>query len=136
MATNKKNSLKVFYDRDVDALSIVVRSGAEAEFDEIAPGVGIEKDSRGNVIGFELLNASRHFRTMLPHMAQVLQLKRKVGTVSWLPVTDMTVGIEGTGLGLYVARQLVEEQGGKIWAESAGENKGAAFIVELPLLQV
>lgn len=41
--------------------------------------------------------------------------------------------LHGTGLGLYVARQLVEAQGGKIWAESEGEGKGATFTVELPL---
>lgn len=40
--------------------------------------------------------------------------------------------LKGTGLGLYVARQLVEAQGGKISAESEGEGKGSTFIVELP----
>ncbi len=40
--------------------------------------------------------------------------------------------LKGTGLGLYVAKQLVEAQGGKIWAESEGEGKGATFSVELP----
>lgn len=38
----------------------------------------------------------------------------------------------GSGLGLYVARQFVEAQGGRIWAESAGAGHGASFIVELP----
>ncbi len=41
--------------------------------------------------------------------------------------------LRGTGLGLYVARQLVEAQGGSISAESEGEGKGAIFTVELPL---
>ncbi len=41
--------------------------------------------------------------------------------------------LKGTGLGLYVAKQLIEAQGGKIWAESEGEGKGATFSVELPL---
>ena len=40
----------------------------------------------------------------------------------------------GTGLGLYVARQLLEKQGGTIRAESEGEGRGTTFIVELPLL--
>lgn len=39
----------------------------------------------------------------------------------------------GTGLGLYVARQLVEAHKGKLWAESEGEGKGTTFIVELPV---
>lgn len=44
------------------------------------------------------------------------------------------VNVMGTGLGLYVAKQFVEAHGGKIWAESPGQNQGSTFIVELPLL--
>lgn len=44
------------------------------------------------------------------------------------------VNILGTGQGLYVAKQLIEGQGGKIWAESDGVGKGSRFIVELPAL--
>ncbi len=39
--------------------------------------------------------------------------------------------IHGTGLGLFVAKQIVIAHHGKIWAESAGEGKGSAFFVEL-----
>jgi signal transduction histidine kinase len=40
--------------------------------------------------------------------------------------------IKGTGLGLFVAKQITEAHKGKIWAESEGEGKGSRFIVELP----
>jgi signal transduction histidine kinase len=40
--------------------------------------------------------------------------------------------ISGTGLGLYVAKQIVDSLGGKIWAESEGRGKGSRFIVEFP----
>lgn len=39
----------------------------------------------------------------------------------------------GLGIGLSLARDLVELHGGTISAESAGENKGATFTVSLPL---
>jgi signal transduction histidine kinase len=40
----------------------------------------------------------------------------------------------GLGIGLAIARHLVELHGGRIHASSEGENKGATFIVELPTL--
>ncbi|MFX1276374.1 MAG: PAS domain S-box protein [Promethearchaeota archaeon] len=45
----------------------------------------------------------------------------------------MNLGIEGTGLGLYISKKLVELHGGKIWAESEGRNKGAIFYFTLPI---
>jgi signal transduction histidine kinase len=42
--------------------------------------------------------------------------------------------IHGTGLGLYVARRMLEAHNGRIWAESEGEGKGSQFYVELDLI--
>jgi PAS domain S-box-containing protein len=43
----------------------------------------------------------------------------------------MSRGIGGTGLGLYICRELVRRVDGKIWVESDG-NSGSTFIVEIP----
>ena len=40
--------------------------------------------------------------------------------------------IHGTGLGLFIVREIVNAHKGRVWAESAGEGKGSKFIVELP----
>jgi PAS domain S-box-containing protein len=40
----------------------------------------------------------------------------------------------GLGLGLAIVRQIVEMHGGAVWAESEGENCGASFTVQLPVL--
>jgi PAS domain S-box-containing protein len=41
-------------------------------------------------------------------------------------------GIAGTGLGLYLCRELVERHGGQIWFESV-EGQGSTFFIRLPI---
>ena len=41
----------------------------------------------------------------------------------------------GTGLGLYISKNVVETHGGKIWAENNSNGKGATFSFTLPLTQ-
>ena len=38
---------------------------------------------------------------------------------------------EGTGLGLYVAKEIVKKHEGNIWADSRGEGQGSTFFVEI-----
>jgi signal transduction histidine kinase len=77
----------------------------------------------------------------------------------WIEITDSGVGIEkehlepifeqfyqvedhltrhygGLGLGLAIARGIVELHQGRIWAESEGKDKGASFKIALPLEKV
>ncbi len=45
----------------------------------------------------------------------------------------LDLGIEGSGLGLYIAKEIVELHGGEIWADSDGRNKGSTFSFSLPI---
>ena len=39
-----------------------------------------------------------------------------------------------SGLGLSIVKTLVEAHNGKVWAESAGKDKGSKFVVEIPIM--
>ncbi len=43
---------------------------------------------------------------------------------------------EGSGLGLYVAKSIIESLGGKIWFESKGKGRGSIFYVTIPIRRI
>ena len=55
----------VNYDSKEDILYIVAKKGKEEEFVEIAPGINVELDGKGEVIGIELLNASSFLKPVV-----------------------------------------------------------------------
>lgn len=46
------------------------------------------------------------------------------------------IDVEGTGIGLFIASNMLHAMDGNIWAESAGFNKGATFFIKIPLSKV
>ncbi len=46
----------------------------------------------------------------------------------------VTKSDRGTGLGLFISKNIIEAHGGKIWAESNSQQEGATFTFTLPLI--
>ena len=55
----KKTKSKIYYDKKTDVLWLNIKSGAEEEYREITPGVSVELGKNGELLGIEILNASR-----------------------------------------------------------------------------
>lgn len=67
------NDFKVFYDDEEDIL-FLAKEGEEAEVVEISPGVNMELDSEGNLIGVEVFHASMMFKDVLKSMEKKLNV--------------------------------------------------------------
>lgn len=53
----KTTGLSVHYDKEVDVLYLS-KEGKEAYVEKVSPGISLEFDEEGNIIGIEILNAS------------------------------------------------------------------------------
>lgn len=51
--------LKVTYDKQTDTLTMTFRSGAVKESEEVTPGLIVDRDGNGAILGVELLDASK-----------------------------------------------------------------------------
>lgn len=56
----------VNYDSQGDVLYLGAKKGREEEFVEVSPGINVELDQKGQVIGVEVLNASKILRSVVP----------------------------------------------------------------------
>jgi signal transduction histidine kinase len=121
---------------------------------EVAPGVGeMEADLRR--VRQILLNLLTNALKFTPAGGQVTVTARTADGIVELAVRDTGIGIpledqprifdafqqshmttakssEGTGLGLFLVKRLVELHGGRVWVESA-PGQGSTFTFTLPL---
>lgn len=56
------NEMRMAYFEEDDILHLVVAGGPEASSVELSPDVTVEMDAQGQIIGVEILNASRFMR--------------------------------------------------------------------------
>jgi uncharacterized protein YuzE len=66
------SDFKVHYDEEQDVLHFG-KEGQEEESVELAPGVDVDLDKAGQVIGREVFNAARRFREAIKPMVQRIE---------------------------------------------------------------
>lgn len=61
---------KINYDPKSDVFYIIIKEGYEEKHQEVAPGIFVELDTKGKLLGIEILNASQNigklFRENIP----------------------------------------------------------------------
>jgi PAS domain S-box-containing protein len=82
-------------------------------------------------LGLEAVDGEVRFRVVDQGMGIPEDEQRRIFEKFYRLDPNMIQGIGGTGLGLYICRELVERMGGRIWLESE-EGKGSAFFFQLP----
>ena len=63
---------KIFYDEEEDILYLA-KEGEEREVVEVSPGINVELDDSGKLIGVEVFKASRLFKDVIKLMEKRLQ---------------------------------------------------------------
>jgi signal transduction histidine kinase len=124
-----------------------------ARVDHRLPEVNVDPDRIGEVLANLLGNALRH----TPSGGRVEVTAQERGNELELAVADTGEGIApellervferffrvdpartrnggGSGIGLTITRAIVEAHGGWVWAESAGQGRGARLVLRLPTL--
>jgi uncharacterized protein YuzE len=51
--------MRIIYDPSADTLTVILKEAPVAESDEDRPGIILDFDGEGDVVGFEILDASR-----------------------------------------------------------------------------
>ena len=126
----------------------IVSTGADLQSPLVVSG---DVDDLRTAIANLLDNAVKYSKGM-PQIT--VQVAGPTPDTAWVRVKDAGIGIpkaqlgrifnrfyrfqpqgstvKGTGLGLYIVRAIAKRHGGRVFAESAGEDKGATFTLELP----
>jgi PAS domain S-box-containing protein len=89
----------------------------------------------GGAVTVAIASVGAHVRFSVtdPGLGIPLAEQRRIFDKFYRLDPNMNRGVGGTGLGLYICRELVRRMDGRIWVESAGLGAGATFAVELPV---
>ncbi len=140
-----------------DVASLVEAKGHQLALDLPAEPIEVEADQIRLVMA--LTNILHNAVRFTPDGGQItVRAERRPPGEVWVTITDSGIGIPpdklerifdkfyqvedhmtrrhgGLGIGLSIARAVVEAHGGRVWATSPGLGQGATFFVALPLAE-
>lgn len=96
----------------------------------------IKNTPKGGKINIVVFDKNKHIDILIKDTGVGLTVKEqellfeKFGKIERYGM-DLGVDIEGSGLGLYISKEIVDLHGGQILVESEGRHKGATFTIRL-----
>jgi uncharacterized protein YuzE len=75
--TTVKCAIRFKYDADVDAAYLLLKQSTVVEPEELGPGIILDFDSGGRIVGVEFLHFTKRFR---PRDAEITSARRSAGT--------------------------------------------------------
>jgi signal transduction histidine kinase len=133
LAKAKEIDLQVYLDASTSALM-----GDEARLQQVLTNLlanAIKFTPFGGSVSVRLEHYESHAEVRVSDTGQGIasEFLPHIFDPFWQASINKATPYNGLGLGLAIARQIVERHNGKIFAESPGEGKGTTFTIMLPL---
>ena len=124
---NKKDDIKILYEckdifvkADKERLSQVI-------FNLLSNAIKFTNDEGGNI---SIISEEKDSQTIVSIKDRGTGIDSEI--LPRLFSKFATKSFEGTGLGLFISKNIIESHGGRIWAENNADGKGATFSFSLP----
>ena len=125
---NKKDDIKILYEckdifvkADKERLSQVI-------FNLLSNAIKFTNDEGGNI---SIITEKKDNQTIVSIKDRGTGIDSEI--LPRLFSKFATKSFEGTGLGLFISKNIIESHGGRIWAENNADGKGATFTFSLPI---
>jgi signal transduction histidine kinase len=139
-----------------DMLSLVEAKRHHLQYAALTPDVNVTIDRIR--MGMAITNVLNNALRFTPENGRIsVEVEQRAGEV-WVRVSDTGIGLTrdqtdriferfyqvedhmtrkvgGLGIGLSIARAMIEAHGGRVWAESHGLNQGSTFTITIPLAE-
>jgi signal transduction histidine kinase len=138
-----------------DILSLVEAKRHHLQYTPLTPDIHVNIDRVR--LGMALTNVLNNALRFTPENGRIgVRVEQHSEREVWITVTDSGIGLSrdqlvriferfyqvedhmtrregGIGVGLSIARAMVEAHGGRVWASSTGLNQGSTFTITIPL---